>query len=92
VACGDRARPLRRAAFEPAIGLVHSLALEHLLAVLRPVKLEALGKVLTLDATLMAASYEQAMVAGHAESSRNTRAEAERLLGEWGSGAGRAAR
>ena len=80
----------------PAIGQVYSLALEHLLAVLRPVELpgalEALGKVLTLDTTLMAESYEQAMVAGHAESTRNTRAGAERLLAEWGSGAGRAAR
>jgi hypothetical protein len=79
----------------PAIGQVYSLALEHLLAVLRPVELpgalEALGKVLTLDTTLMAESYEQATAAAHEAGAQMTRRGAERLLEEWRSGSGRPA-
>ena len=52
----------------PAIGQVYSLALEHLLSTLRPGDLpgalDALGKVLTLDITLMAVSYEVLQAAG----------------------------
>lgn len=81
----------------PAIGQVYSLALEHMLAVLRPVELpsalEALGKVLTLDTTLMAESYEEATAAGHEEGARSTQLGAERLMAAWRSGTGgRAAR
>ncbi len=56
----------------PAIGQVYSLALEHLYATLRPGDLpgalEALGKVLTLDITLMALSYEGAQADGETPS------------------------
>jgi len=52
----------------PAIGYIHTLALEHLLSALRPVELpevlEALTKVLALETTLMAESYEVATAMG----------------------------
>ncbi len=52
----------------PAIGFVHSLAMEHLMSVLRPAELpaalEALTKVLALETTLMAESYEVATAMG----------------------------
>ncbi|WP_456447791.1 protoglobin domain-containing protein [Oceanithermus sp.] len=76
----------------PAIGQVYSLALEHLLVALRPVELpsalEALGKVLTLDTTLMAESYERAVAAGVEGGEQATRRGAARILTLARSGAG----
>jgi len=79
----------------PAIGQVHSLALEHMLAVLKPLELpgslEAVNKVLTLDTALIAESYEQATAAGLNEDVQVTKLGAERLLGEIGLRTGRSA-
>ncbi len=80
-------------ALVPAIGQVYSLSLEHLLAALRPPELpcalEALGKVLTLDTTLMAESYEKTAGDGHQDAARASRKDTERVLAVWRSGAGR---
>ncbi|WP_457628550.1 protoglobin domain-containing protein [Oceanithermus sp.] len=59
---------VRTSALILAVGQVYALALEHLLFALRPLDLppalEALNRVLTLDTTLMAESYELATAAG----------------------------